>query len=60
MMRRSVDFPQPEGPKRVRNSRGPTSSDTSLRTRVWPNDLLTPRTDTPDRKALGAVITPGR
>ncbi len=60
MMRSSVDLPQPEGPSRVRNSRGPTSSDTSLSTRVCPNDLLTLRTETPDRKALGVAITPGR
>ncbi len=48
MMRSSVDFPQPDGPSRVRNSRGPTSSETSLSTRVCPNDLLTLRTETPD------------
>ena len=61
MMRSSVDLPQPEGPSRVTNSRGPTSSDTSRSTWVSPNDLLTARTDTPDKKAaLRAEITLGR
>ena len=60
MMRSKVDLPQPEGPRRVRNSRGPTSSDTSLSTLVCPNDLLTLRTETPDRKAVWLELTPGR
>ena len=52
-MRSRVDLPQPEGPSSDRNSRGPTSSDTSLSTLVCPNDLLTLRTETPDWKAFG-------
>ena len=53
-------FSAARGAEQGQELRGPTSSDTSLSTRVWPNDLLTPRTETPDWKALAGEITPGR
>ena len=41
MIRRSVDFPQPEGPTKTQNSPSATSRSTPLITSVVPKDLVT-------------------
>src|SRR6185295_7328149 len=48
--RSSVVLPQPEGPSRVRNSPGRTSSETSRRARTSAYDFETPWTDTAPRR----------
>src|SRR5882724_6094712 len=56
---RRVDFPQPEGPRRERNSPEAASSETSSTATTFPNDLRSRRTVSAGAAALTAEDAPG-
>ena len=61
MMRKSVDFPQPEGPTKTTNSPSPTARSIPFRTSVLPKLLRTPSiVSAPIHELLAMAEEPAR